>query len=52
MKIIKVKNYDEMSEEALKIVLNVVKNKPNARSKSGKYLSQEKSQQHLNATRR
>lgn len=30
MKIIKVKNYDEMSEEALKIVLNVVKNKPNA----------------------
>lgn len=30
MKIIKVKNYDEMSEEALKIVLDVVKNKPNA----------------------
>lgn len=30
MKIIKVKNYDEMSEEALKIVLDVVKNNPNA----------------------
>lgn len=30
MKIIKVKNYDEMSEEALKIVLDVVKNKPDA----------------------
>lgn len=30
MKIIKVKNYDEMSEEALKIVLDVVKNNPYA----------------------
>lgn len=30
MKIIKVKNYDEMSEEALQIVINVVKNNPNA----------------------
>jgi glucosamine-6-phosphate deaminase len=30
MKIIKVKNYDQMSDEALKIVLEVVKNKPNA----------------------
>ncbi len=30
MKIIKVKNYDQMSEEALKIVLDVVKNKPDA----------------------
>ena len=30
MKIIKVKNYDEMSEEALKVVLDVVKNKPDA----------------------
>ena len=30
MKIIKVKNYDDMSEEALKIVLDVVKNNPNA----------------------
>lgn len=30
MKIIKVKNYDEMSEEALKIVLEVVKNNPRA----------------------
>ena len=30
MQIIKVKNYDEMSEEALKIVLDVVKNNPNA----------------------
>ena len=30
MKIIKVKNYDEMSEEALKVVLEVVKNKPDA----------------------
>ena len=28
MKIIKVKNYDDMSEEALKIVLDVVKNNP------------------------
>ena len=30
MKIIKVKNYDEMSKEALKVVLDVVKNKPDA----------------------
>ena len=30
MQIIKVKNYDQMSEEALKIVLDVVKNKPDA----------------------
>ena len=30
MKIIKAKNYDQMSEEALKIVLDVVKNKPDA----------------------
>jgi glucosamine-6-phosphate deaminase len=30
MKIIKVKNYEEMSEEALKVVLEVVKNKPDA----------------------
>lgn len=30
MKIIKVKNYDEMSEEALKVVLEVVKSKPDA----------------------
>ncbi len=30
MQIIKVKNYDQMSEEAFKIVLDVVKNKPNA----------------------
>ena len=30
MKIIKVKNYDEMSAEALKIVLDVVKNNPHA----------------------
>lgn len=30
MKIIKVKNYDQMSDEALKIILEVVKNKPNA----------------------
>ena len=30
MKIIKVKNYDEMSEEALKIILDVVKNNPQA----------------------
>ena len=30
MKIIKVNNYDEMSEEALKIVLDVVKNNPSA----------------------
>lgn len=30
MKIIKVNNYDEMSEEALKIVLDVVKNNPRA----------------------
>ena len=28
MKIIKVKNYEEMSEEALKIVLEVVKTSP------------------------
>ena len=30
MKIIKVKNYDKMSEEAFKVVLEVVKNKPDA----------------------
>ena len=30
MQIIKVKNYDQMSEEALKIILDVVRNKPNA----------------------
>ena len=30
MKIIKVKNYDQMSEEALKVILDVVKNKPDA----------------------
>ena len=30
MKVIKVKNYDEMSEEALKIMLGVVKENPNA----------------------
>lgn len=30
MKIIKVKNYDEMSEEALKLMLDVVKNNPRA----------------------
>ena len=30
MKIIKVKNYDEMSEEALKVILDVVKNNPKA----------------------
>ena len=30
MKIIKVKNYEEMSAEALKVVLEVVKNKPDA----------------------
>ena len=30
MKIIKVKNYDEMSEEALKVVLEVVKSNPKA----------------------
>ena len=30
MQIIKVKNYDQMSEEALKIILDVVKNKPDA----------------------
>ena len=30
MKIIKVKNYEQMSEEALKIVLDIVKNKPDA----------------------
>ena len=30
MKVIKVKNYDEMSEEALKVILEVVKNKPDA----------------------
>ena len=30
MKIIKVKNYDQMSEEAFKIVLDAVKNNPNA----------------------
>ena len=30
MRIIKVKNYDQMSEEALKIILDVVRNKPNA----------------------
>lgn len=30
MKIIKVKNYEQMSEEALKIVLDVVKNNPSA----------------------
>lgn len=30
MKIIKVKNYEEMSEEAFKVVLEVVKNKPEA----------------------
>ena len=30
MKIVKVKNYEEMSQEALKVVLEVVKNKPDA----------------------
>ncbi len=30
MKIIKVKNYEEMSEEAFKVILEVVKNKPDA----------------------
>lgn len=30
MKIIKVKNYEEMSEEALKVILEVVKSNPNA----------------------
>ena len=30
MKVIKVKNYEEMSEEALRVVLDVVKNKPDA----------------------